>query len=111
MGCLVCSMVPRRCCLSRLRLRSLILRANTSVPWYKKYNWYSFALYRYKAALRPLGSQGLVKAEVYDGIWRVAATATIGRVKRQVRTEASRALELSFARARLAKRVHQHDLT
>ncbi|CAJ1453981.1 unnamed protein product [Effrenium voratum] len=44
-------------------LRSLILRANTSVPWYKKYNWYSFALYRYK---------------VYDGIWRVAATATIG---------------------------------
>lgn len=35
----------------RLRLRSLILRQAkpTSVPWYKKYNWYSFALYRYKA--------------------------------------------------------------
>lgn len=35
----------------RLRLRSLILRQArpTSVPWYKKFNWYSFALYRYKA--------------------------------------------------------------
>eukprot|EP00434_Breviolum_minutum_P014268 symbB.v1.2.012578.t1/scaffold851.1/size159786/4 len=46
-------------------LRSLILRQArpTSVPWYKKFNWYSFALYRYK---------------VYDVIWRISATATIG---------------------------------
>lgn len=37
-------------CLNILRLRSLILRQAkpTSVPWYKKFNWYSFALYRYK---------------------------------------------------------------
>ena len=30
------------------RLRSAILR-EAHVPWYKKFNWYSFALYRYKA--------------------------------------------------------------
>ena len=36
-----------------LRLRSLILRQAKpgSIPWYKKFNWYSFALYRYKAGL------------------------------------------------------------
>eukprot|EP00438_Fugacium_kawagutii_P017783 Skav205866 [mRNA] locus=scaffold766:169080:172319:+ [translate_table: standard] len=46
-------------------LRSLILRSAKpkSIPWYKKFNWYSFALYRYK---------------VYDAIWRVSAVATIG---------------------------------
>ncbi|CAE7726862.1 unnamed protein product [Symbiodinium sp. CCMP2592] len=43
-------------------LRSAIMR-EAHVPWYKKFNWYSFALYRYK---------------VYDVIWRVSATATIG---------------------------------
>mmetsp|Transcript_46668 Transcript_46668/g.75740 ORF Transcript_46668/g.75740 Transcript_46668/m.75740 type:complete len:100 (+) Transcript_46668:70-369(+) len=41
--------------------RSGFLRNN--VAWYKRFNWYSFALYRYK---------------FYDVIWRVAATATIG---------------------------------
>ena len=30
------------------RLRSAVLRC-ANVPWYKKFNWYSFALYRYKA--------------------------------------------------------------
>eukprot|EP00931_Biecheleriopsis_adriatica_P075562 TRINITY_DN49395_c0_g1_i1.p1 TRINITY_DN49395_c0_g1~~TRINITY_DN49395_c0_g1_i1.p1 ORF type:complete len:101 (+),score=15.12 TRINITY_DN49395_c0_g1_i1:62-364(+) len=44
--------------------RSRLLR-QAQVPWYKKFNWYSFALYRYK---------------VYDAIWRVSATAAIGGI-------------------------------
>mmetsp|Transcript_100392 Transcript_100392/g.178415 ORF Transcript_100392/g.178415 Transcript_100392/m.178415 type:complete len:101 (+) Transcript_100392:79-381(+) len=43
-------------------LRSAFLRQQ-NVPWHKKFNWYSFALYRYK---------------VYDVIWRISATAGLG---------------------------------
>mmetsp|Transcript_7011 Transcript_7011/g.12995 ORF Transcript_7011/g.12995 Transcript_7011/m.12995 type:complete len:91 (-) Transcript_7011:92-364(-) len=35
------------------------------LQWPKKFNWYSFALYRFKA---------------YDAMWRVAATSCLGGI-------------------------------